>query len=507
MNYLKKHWKGELSLPIAFLINTVLLRSVISAIENWMIGTAFYSSPTLIARIYIITSIINFGLIYPWQIIGTWRTCNRYIQEKRSSGWVLVVRVLIIFGLIGTISYITLYWPVYKEVAEIGFNSKQSNEYSITLEKDNTIIYLTGNLGYGVSKKINILLKQHHTIKSIVLDTPGGKILEGRNLARLIKQYNLDTYSLRGCGSAGTIAFVAGKKRYLAIGANLGFHQYKSGIQGIGLSNQIENEQSTDLIFFKQQGIQPSFLIKIFQAEPNEIWYPTIDEMLEAGVIHGIIDPSKIIPVQYPDLENISVNKDFLLSFPIFDIINKHDPKLYQLIKNRVYDLADDGASPIEIQHKISQYIMIIVGEALPKASNKAVVKFQRQIIILLKQLKNIDPWLCLKAVYPQQYGPINYSKYFSIEETKEFVDAFVEIIVSAYEQNNSPVDNTRAEELITKIIIELGDNCNYLLPNNLKNKTDYMRCCEATIQFMDLILREDDNTAGNAIRYLATQE
>ena len=59
------------------------------------------------------------------------------------------------------------------------------------------------------------------------------------------------------------------------------------------------SEQAKDLLTFQRQGIKSEFLTKLFDTHHDDFWYPTVDELLDAGVIHGIINPSDLLPAKH----------------------------------------------------------------------------------------------------------------------------------------------------------------------------------------------------------------
>ena len=85
MNYIRKHWRGELSLPISFWINFVLLNIGIRVFEAWLTDYSPFENPVTFSRLLILYVILALAIIYPWQIIGLWRACNRHIAELGKS--------------------------------------------------------------------------------------------------------------------------------------------------------------------------------------------------------------------------------------------------------------------------------------------------------------------------------------------------------------------------------------------------------------------------------------
>jgi hypothetical protein len=156
--------------------------------------------------------------------------------------------------------------------------------YSLELIEQDTLIHLRGPFQIGITNRVAGLIDRHPEISGIILDSEGGQIYEGRGLARLIMENKLETYSLDSCLSSCTTAFVAGTTRTLGANARLGFHQYKT--YSLIPSINVKNEQAKDMAIFVMQGISADFLEKIFIQPPEEMWWPQIDELVDAGIVH-----------------------------------------------------------------------------------------------------------------------------------------------------------------------------------------------------------------------------
>ena len=226
-SYIRKHWRGELSLSVSFWINLFLLNIVILLFLALLGYSEILKNPVISARVIIIYFVFCIVVVYPWQIVGLWRSCNNHIKKSGKRFLPRTAQVLVVLGIIGTLLNLNSYWPTYKSLFSLAFLKGEFESYTIKLEKNDTLVHLQGGLGFGVSKEVSKILKKNPKIEGIILDSIGGRIYEGRELAKLISSYGLDTYSLKGCYSAATIAFIAGEKRFLGIEANLAYHQYQ----------------------------------------------------------------------------------------------------------------------------------------------------------------------------------------------------------------------------------------------------------------------------------------
>jgi len=254
IKYILKHWRGELSLAISYWVNLILIQGIATFLVNWFAQSSPINHPVIAARVGIIIVIIVL-FIYIWQIVGLWRSCNRHVAVYGKAFWARTAQVLVVFGLIATLGNLASYGRIYREYYQLGFQKDTTPAYSLALRKDDSLIHLEGGLKFGVSKDVAALLKDHPDVKGIILDCDGGWIYEGRELSKLILIYGLDTYTLEGCYSAGTIAFISGTNRFLGTGANLGFHQYSMRYENPRELADMEGEQEEDLRIFKRKGV------------------------------------------------------------------------------------------------------------------------------------------------------------------------------------------------------------------------------------------------------------
>lgn len=505
MNYIRKHWRGELSLAISFWFNFCLINIIIVFLSKWFDQSSPINHPVISARVSIIIVIIAL-FIYAWQIVGLWRACNRHVAVNGRAFWARTSQAIVVLGLIVNLGSIISYWGIYKELYQLGFQKDTTPAYSLTLKNNDSLIHLEGGLRFGVSKDVAALLKDHPDAKGIILDSIGGRIYEGQELSKLILIYGLDTYSLKGCYSAGTMAFISGTNRFLGTGANLGFHQYSMDYENLDEFVDMEGEQEEDLRIFKRKGVKREFLEKLYDTSPEDLWYPSIDELLSAGVIHGVVNPSDLTPVEYQ--ESIKDFKEAFLAMPVYRTIHKYEPKVFEQMMASMDEQIKKGATFLEMKSALANDISALAFRLTPRSSDNTLIKHIQVFLNSLRKLVKIDPFLGLKYIYPQQYGSFVFSKYFSKEELAQMNDMLNNIIIDAYEKENPPVDIEAAERQRQKIMLQLGDDVEYIDIDlkELQNSDQYKRHCDAMIRLYELILAEDRKFAVNLLRCLFTQ-
>jgi len=286
LNYIKQHWQGNFSLAQAFWVNLVLVFFALGFLER-LIFPPYIENEIAVTTAVIIYFAVAKLIIYPWQVVGVLRTCDLRIKSDTGRSWATAAQVALVLSLAATlVSTIGTYQSLqtFKRNLIIKQTTLPVPLYSLDLIKKNTLIYLRGPFQIGITNRVANLIEQNPEITGIILDSEGGQIYEGRGLARLIRENNLQTFSLDECLSSCTTAFIAGTTRSLGMNARLGFHQYKT--YSLIPSINVKNEQAKDMAIFVEQGVSPEFLEKIFIQPPEDMWWPEIDELIDAGVVH-----------------------------------------------------------------------------------------------------------------------------------------------------------------------------------------------------------------------------
>jgi len=287
MDYIKQHWRGNLGLKQSFWLNLVLLSVLIFHLERFTLPpfiTGELAVTISVTVFFILTKVV----IYGWQIVGTLRACDRALQDGADRYWVISVHGALVLSLVAVL---VLSFSSYQALQgyKRQFNPPEylliTPKYSFSLTNAGTLLHIKGPLESGITSNISRFISKHTGISGLILDSGGGQIAEGRGLARIIKENSYNTFSMGDCMSACTIAFAAGAIRTLGEHARIGFHQYQSFT--VYPKFDIEVEQARDIHFFREQGIAEEFLRKMFAHPPEDMWWPSGEELLRAGFVHN----------------------------------------------------------------------------------------------------------------------------------------------------------------------------------------------------------------------------
>lgn len=290
--YLRSHWLGLQPLAWSFWVNLVLLRALILFLEGFIRFPSKggdYDSVIAAVGFFVVAHVV----IYTWQIVGVVRCCDRYLSHYWSTmlvwGAYFGIAVSLLFTFVSVLA--TFQSNILKSdetLLSSIWERERASKYRLTVSGDGTRISLNGSFELGLTKKLNALLQEHPNVTAIVLSSPGGNIYEGRGVAKLMKQHGLDSYVFESCYSACTTAFIAGATRTLGPHGKLGFHSYRvEADYQVPFADPV-GEQNYDRKLYNSQKIKDEFLNKIFETPPSELWFPSTEELLEAGVVHRI---------------------------------------------------------------------------------------------------------------------------------------------------------------------------------------------------------------------------
>lgn len=293
IGYLKKHWRGELSLPISYWLNSFLANifafSIISIIVAYIEDTL---KPFLILLGLVSIYSLLFAIIV-WQYIGTWRSAENRKERTSKKGWAIAAQIMIVLGIIQSIKVFTDGTKQIIEVAKVATGKDEFTNFKVEL-KNRTDLHITGYITFNLIGSIDDYLKEDRDLKSIHLESAGGRLGPARHIANLVVSKNLNTYSDGGCLSACTTIFVAGKNRVVTVGTQLGFHA--GAMPGVS-EVDIKSIEKEDFDFFLSRGISYSFVQKAFNTPSSEMWYPTYRELMDAKVVTHVKLEKETIPI------------------------------------------------------------------------------------------------------------------------------------------------------------------------------------------------------------------
>ena len=152
----------------------------------------------------------------------------------------------------------------------------------VHLSADGTEITISGRFEPGLEKKFRETLDRSHA-RRVRLNSGGGYVEVAGAIRNDIAEARLDTFVDSLCASACTIAFLAGQRRIVTHNSRLGFHRFSRRGRDTGVGEPML------MRYYWVAGIAQGFIDRVAITPPEEVWYPTIEEMRAASVITEVL--------------------------------------------------------------------------------------------------------------------------------------------------------------------------------------------------------------------------
>ncbi|KIC21842.1 COG3904 family protein [Leisingera sp. ANG-Vp] len=158
--------------------------------------------------------------------------------------------------------------------------------------------------------RLRDILKQNPDVSELQLNSIGGSVFAGEEIAGLVLEHELDTLVDGECISACVDVFLAGNRRRMTIGSRIGFHQrswpaaavhtyYRSERKrqrwatpfefGSWIYVDTQREMYDHLSYMVSRGVDPGFAIETLRTEPGSEWFPSRLRLIAAGVLRGVM--------------------------------------------------------------------------------------------------------------------------------------------------------------------------------------------------------------------------
>lgn len=161
----------------------------------------------------------------------------------------------------------------------------ESPAYTLSVSEDGHSIRMEGAVELGITAALSGLLEEFGAVRTLELQSGGGRVPEARGLIRLVIEHQLSTVAQGDCLSACALVFMAGSKRRMGDDARLGFHSYALRMPVVSALLDATAEQATDMEMFRALGIDQAFLARIDATPPENMLFPSPRALLEAGVL------------------------------------------------------------------------------------------------------------------------------------------------------------------------------------------------------------------------------
>jgi len=304
-NYIARHWRGELSLPVSYWLNGILGAVVVGA----TVGALAYAinqqsdAQPMLWLFSLIATWTSAALLTIWQAVGVWRSATRYRQRGKRF-WGAAAKALVLLGVAQlAANFVMVGTAQMAGIYEIVSGDARVGPHQFHILANGETLEFSGGITFGVTQEFERFLNAMAGVRSVRLNSTGGRILEAQKMSDMIRSRDLATVVALDCLSACTIVFLGGKERLMLSSARLGFHQPAfRGMTAADRSAAIATEQ----LRLQGFGLSSAFAARATTASPSGMWYPDQDELVRERVVTRVISPTQESPIDRPFVDTSS---------------------------------------------------------------------------------------------------------------------------------------------------------------------------------------------------------
>jgi hypothetical protein len=395
-NFIAKHWRGEYSLGISYWLFGFLVAIFIALMD---IALSHFSDAMnlntqnqgfLILVYYIVTI-----MAAVWQIVGVLRSASAHVSRGGKHFWAVMAQVVVCLGAFQLfVSFIVNGVPLIREGIDMIRGTDNIPPYSLRLMRNGTELELAGGIPIGTTDAVRNMLDSSPTVRVIHLNSTGGRITEANKLASLISQRQLITYTPTSCSSACALAFLAGRERYISEQGRIGFHS--ASVNGAMGSGDLDLNASFRAVLTRV-GATPQFVKKATTTSPQNMWFPTTEELKQQNIITSVVDSRYFGLSGISDWRDANMIEQSLLKTPVFAALSIYDPDNFAKLRKTMVEGVQGGRSLAEIQLDVQTLITeSIVPSYLIRAPDLALIRYWRSQIAEVKFLGRTNPAHCV---------------------------------------------------------------------------------------------------------------
>lgn len=511
-NYIARHWRGELSLPVSYWINgflgNIIAVFVIAGINAGTdIKNVFRPELALLSIILIWFTALS---IFVWQIVGVWRSAKYYKRTNHTRSWGGVAQFVMVIALFRSIaSFGQTGVPQIIEYYKIFAGDEEVGKYAFRVLRDGQELEFSGGITFGAAKEFERFINAMGAVKLVHLSSLGGRISEAQRIGDIIKKNGLNTYVSNGCMSACTIIFLSGRERFIHTNSRIGFHQPDfPGMTDEDRRNAVTREEKR----LQELGVSAAFARKANLASPDTMWFPTSSELLSERVATKLVNSSDFA---MSGLDPVSLKKEqlneTLSNIEIYESIRTSDPRRYAKILELFENGIQRGRSVSDLKGEIAPLVVELFNKSLPYTSDENLLSFARFAIKLLSVYNSDNPSACYFYANPKKVTSdilVAFGNKYKELATEEL--QLESKIIKGYSGKSISVPNRQSVATsLGSVVLSLQNRNIDLGPLNEDNvKPDkYYSYCTGLIALYEETLKLPKKEAVALMRYLMAQE
>jgi hypothetical protein len=446
-NYLLRHWRGECSLAVSYWVNGWLAIIPVATIAV-LVGIAskegrqpwLYLSGLLLTWTIVILAVV-------WQSVGTWRSAARVKRLRGKRFWPVVAQVMTVLGLLSNANLIRIHAvPAISDAEAYVEGDPNLGVHGVRILRGGAEIEVSGPFTWNLAQQLQAVLTRAPTARVVHLDSLGGRVGVALNIADIISAHHLDTYVDHLCASACTLAFLAGRQRWIGERGRLGFH---SGTVA-GAVNRIANAGFRR--WYERDGLPSAFLDHVFRTPSKELWFPTRDELAGAHVTTGLAADGTFAVSGFGPRPNLRDTEQQLLALPIYAALQRADPDWPALMAT--WDrTVSNGETITGFSLELRTHIARNTRRLLPIAPDSTLRQFAVAMLSETEAIQQADPEACWQSLHN---GAIERRRYLSPAQLHDELTTSARLLQDATDHPQPRLSAADSKALLTRLIVAM---------------------------------------------------
>ncbi|RDI60161.1 hypothetical protein [Microvirga subterranea] len=504
-NFIARHWRGEFPLWVSywifgFLANVAALVFA-AGVSAALSSSQGYNPINVLGTLVLVWT--GICLILVWQLVGIWRSANRHVERGRWRLWAGLAKLAVILGLLQVaVEFNQTGYPQIREATRMAFlDDPDIPAYAIRIMRNGTEVEVSGGFKYGLNEDFERILKAAPQVKVVHLNSDGGRLGEAEKLYRSIKDRNLITYTAARCASACTLAFAAGRERWIHPTGRLGFHAPTFPGMKAG---EARNASSTQRALMVSSGMASDFVSRALSTPNESMWFPKHEELTAARVVTGVADVYKFAASGWgTTISREQMEQRFTEVNSLFATLKSVRPADFAKIVDEMNAGYLSGESEGRLIDAARARLLPVIGSYRPLADDQTVLDQGRLMVDQYKALASIDRQLCYE--YASGVGATkNYASYLPADLRKRELEINERILKTA--SSRSPISEKATEPYWEAVINRLAgrfgvDNLQILAEKDLSpaHRAQY---CDMAIAIYEEILNLKKDGAVMMLRH-----
>lgn len=452
-NWFVRHWHGGFSLGVAY----------------WAIGSVFVTAVALIvdalaqqlpalgvslrgvAAAALATTVFVHAL-WIWAIVGIWRSASRHVERGGRPGWAGAAKVMVVVGVLAVlVKFVSATGPQLQELFLIATGRDPLGQVDVRVSANGEAVVIHGALREGTAAAAERAFEEAPSATMLVLNSPGGRLLEGERLSRYVRERRLDTYVEGMCASACTYVFLAGKERAATPNARIGFHQ--PSLAGLDVAGQRQAVSRMAEVYRAARLPEP-FIAKISATGPEDMWFPTRDELIAANVITRIS-----LGGEAATLTMAVASKAELIAYtrnvPFWAALERRYPQEFEQGIEKAWAARERGADDAEMLNEMRS----VMGAIFPRLLRTAEVDVLDRYLVLM-----IDQMTAARGVSDEACGMLlegrlDITKTLPLEMVEREVKLVSDMLQAQGESRMPPEDSEAFRRAVSAATARLAED------------------------------------------------